>query len=375
MSEPKPSSKRQFMGPVPKPYIPKKKRVASETEYKPILQQKIQWKELEVEENLKQYAKQQFTVKSKIPTDVDSVLSGHDGAITALRWHPVYGHLLVSSSLDSSVRLWSVYPNKGEVLNLRHTQGVKDIRWSVDGCTLFSGGLDCYVNVIDTEKGVCSHSYKHTEWVTSLCAHPTNPSLFLSGGHQKGIVCWDTRVGSVVCEYFAEFGEVEDMTFLDKNGNSFLSSAEITKRNSTDKGLIVWDFRSGAPLSNQIYLETYTCSCVRKHPTEEVFVAQSAADYLALFQSTKPYRLNRTKRYGGHKVSGYKIGFSFSPDGEIIVTGSTGGSLYFYDYHTSRILDVMRAFNKCACMCAEYHPRLSSAIAIGSWDGKIAVLK
>ena len=57
----------------------------------------------------------------------------------------------------------------------------------------------------------------------------------------------------------------------------------------------MWDFRSGAPLSNQIYLETYTCSCVRKHPTEEVFVAQSAADYLALFQSTKPYRLNRTK--------------------------------------------------------------------------------
>ena len=35
----------------------------------------------------------------------------------------------------------------------------------------------------------------------------------------------------------------------------------------------------------------------------------------------------------------------------------------------------MRAFNKCACMCAEYHPRLSSAIAIGSWDGKIAALK
>ena len=35
----------------------------------------------------------------------------------------------------------------------------------------------------------------------------------------------------------------------------------------------------------------------------------------------------------------------------------------------------MRAFNKCAGMCAEYHPRLSSAIAIGSWDGKIAVLK
>lgn len=74
-------------------------------------------------------------------------------------------------------------------------------------------------------------------------------------------------------------------------------------------------------------------------------------------------------------MSGYKIGFSFSPDGEIIVTGSSGGSLYFYDYHTSRILNVMKPFNKCACMCAEYHPLLSSVVAIGSWNGKIAVLK
>lgn len=80
----------------------------------------------------------------------------------------MYGHLLVSSSLDSSVRLWSVYPNKGEVLNLKHTQGVKDVRWSVDGHTLFSGGLDSYVNVIDAEKGVCSHSYKHTEYYIGL---------------------------------------------------------------------------------------------------------------------------------------------------------------------------------------------------------------
>ena len=48
-------------------------------------------------------------------------------------------------------------------------------------------------------------------------------------------------------------------------------------------------------MSNQVYLETYTCSCVRKHPKEDIFVAQSAANYIALFQSTKPYRMNRRK--------------------------------------------------------------------------------
>ena len=166
-----------------------------------------------------------FTPKSKIPTSVDTVLSGHTNAVTAVRWHPQYGHLLASTSLDSTMRIWSVFPNKGEVFQLEHTKGVKDVRWSSDGRTLFSGGLDCYVNVVDAEKGICSHSYKHTEsmfgcslpcrYVTSLCCHPYNPHLFLAGGQRRGIVCWDTRVSSVVCEYFAEFGEVEDLAFLD----------------------------------------------------------------------------------------------------------------------------------------------------------------
>ena len=51
--------------------------------------------------------------------------------------------------------------------------------------------------------------------MTSLCAHPTNPFLFLSGGQRRGIVCWDSRISSVVCEYYDQFGEVQDMTFLD----------------------------------------------------------------------------------------------------------------------------------------------------------------
>lgn len=42
-------------------------------------------------------------------------------------------------------------------------------------------------------------------------------------------------------------------------------------------------------------MEGYTCTCVRKHPIESVFVAQSAAGYIAAFESTKPYRLDMRK--------------------------------------------------------------------------------
>ena len=104
-------------------------------------------------------------MKSKMPTEVAVVLPGNKGVITALRWHPHYGHLLASSSLDSSVRLWSVFPSKEEILKLNHKQGVKDVRWSMDGHTLYSVGLDSYVNVIDAESGSVAHSYKHAEYV------------------------------------------------------------------------------------------------------------------------------------------------------------------------------------------------------------------
>ena len=106
-----------------------------------------------------------FKVASKIPSSAEAVLKGHTNAVNNLRWHPLYGHLLASSSLDHTARIWSVYPNKGEVLRISHNEGVKDVRWTCDGASLLTGGLDFYVNVTDVEKGVCIHSYKHNEWM------------------------------------------------------------------------------------------------------------------------------------------------------------------------------------------------------------------
>ena len=88
---------------------------------------------------------------------------------------------------------------------------------------------------------------------------------------------------------------IRNIIHVQKEEYSFLSSAEIIKRNSSDQGLIAWDFRTGARLSNQIYLEGYTCTSVACHPTESAFIAQSTAGYIALFESMKPYRLNKKK--------------------------------------------------------------------------------
>ena len=56
----------------------------------------------------------------------------------------------------------------------------------------------------------------------------------------------------ITSTYSALFGQVQDVAFL-PGGDEFVSAAEVVKRNSTDKGIMVWDFRSTAVLSNQIY--------------------------------------------------------------------------------------------------------------------------
>ena len=74
----------------------------------------------------------------------------------------------------------------------------------------------------------CSVPYIQVVWKIPLCS---------------------SQVASV---YSAFFGQVQDLAFL-PGAEAFVSAAEVVRRNSTDKGIMVWDFRSTAILSNQIY--------------------------------------------------------------------------------------------------------------------------
>ena len=49
--------------------------------------------------------------------------------------------------------------------------------------------------------------------------------------------------------------------------------------------------------------ERYTCPSLALHPVEEGFVAQTNGNYMALFSGLRPYRMNKRRRYEGHKVS------------------------------------------------------------------------
>ncbi|PNJ26322.1 WDR25 isoform 10, partial [Pongo abelii] len=79
-------------------------------------------------------------------------------------------------------------------------------------------------------------------------------------------------------------------------------STDASTRDSADRTIIAWDFRTSAKISNQIFHERFTCPSLALHPREPVFLAQTNGNYLALFSTVWPYRMSRRRRYEGHKV-------------------------------------------------------------------------
>jgi len=297
---------------------------------------------------------------------------GHTAGVNCVRWSKPSGHLLASGSMDHLVKIWDIFRSRECVLTLKsHKGAVRDLQWNHDGTHLITASFDSTAKLHDIETGHLIESFEHTQFVTTVAYHPEQPNLFVSGGFKSGILCWDIRSRSVTKEFRGMFGSIQSLEFLNR-GTQLVASSDATKRNATDKAILIWDFDSTIILSNQIYLEAYTCPCVCAHPEGKHFVAQSNGNYIAIFSSVAPFKLNKYKRFEGHMVSGYCIKCNFSPDGSVVLTGSSDGSIYFYNWKTSNIIKILSAHSK-VCMEAMYHPLIPAVIASCSWDGSICI--
>ncbi|XP_076910872.1 uncharacterized protein LOC143568657 [Bidens hawaiensis] len=302
-------------------------------------------------------------------------LTGHTKAVNAIQWSNTHSHLLASAGMDSSIYIWNVWNTenkKSRVLNV-HTAAVKDIKWSTQGLTLLSCGYDCSSRLIDVEKGLETRVFKEDQVVGVVKFHPNNSNLFLSGGSNGVIRLWDIRTGNEVNRYVRGLGPILDLEFMN-NTREFISSSDESKSNISENSIIVWDVSRQVPLSNQIYVEAYTCPCIRHHPTDPYFVAQSNGNYIAIFSSKPPFRLDKYKRYESHGVSGFPIKCNFSPDGKKLATGSSDGCIYIYDTKTCQLIKKTKVYEQ-ACIDVAFHPIITDIIASCSWSGEISVFE
>jgi len=95
---------------------------------------------------------------NRIPRKILHVLPGHSGTVNRIHWNIAeYSHLLLTASMDATVRVWNVLSSRDSdpcVRTLKvHSKAVKAARWSACGRQILSCSYDKFAKLTDVECG------------------------------------------------------------------------------------------------------------------------------------------------------------------------------------------------------------------------------
>ncbi|KAK9472670.1 WD40-repeat-containing domain protein [Dipodascopsis tothii] len=290
---------------------------------------------------------------------------GHYKGVSALRFFPKHGHLLLSAGMDGKVKLWDCY-HKRELLRsyVGHGKAVKDAYFTNDGTKFLSASYDATIKLWDTETGQCISRFGTGKTPNCVRFNPDDDKQdqFLAGMSDKKIVQFDTRTTEIVQEYDHHLGAVNSITFVDDN-RRFMTTSD-------DKSIRVWEWQINVPIKFIADPQQHSMPTAALHPSGKYVAAQSMDNTILVFGATDRFRQNRKRVFRGHNCAGYGIEVNFSPDGRWLMSGDTGGYACFWDWKTTQLKSKFKAHDGCL-VCIAAHPQESSKVVTGGLDGKI----
>ena len=303
--------------------------------------------------------------KCFIPKKHIHTWEGHSKGISAIRWFPRSGHLLLSASMDCKVKIWEVYNERRCVRTyLGHKQAVRDIIFNNDGKQFLSAGYDRYVKLWDTETGECISRFTNRKVPYCVKFHPEEDKqhLFVAGTADKKIVCWDTRSGEIVQEYDRHLGAVNTITFVDYN-RRFCTTSD-------DKSLRVWEWDIPVDFKYIADPTMHSMPSVTLSPNGKWLACQSMDNQIVIFNVLNRFKFMRKKVFKGHMVAGYACSVDYSPDMSYLMSGDADGKLYIWDWKTTKLYTKFKAHDDVLISCL-WHPHETSKVVTAGWDGLI----
>ncbi|KAI9572692.1 WD40 repeat-like protein [Boletus coccyginus] len=299
-----------------------------------------------------------------IPKACIHTWTGHTQGVSVVRLFPDTGHLLLSGSMDTKIKLWDVYTHGNCLRTFHgHVQAVKDVTFSNDGTKFLSCGYDRQMKLWDTETGQCLKRFSNGKTPYVVRFHPDDDKqhIFLAGMSDKKIIQYDMNSGEITQEYDQHLGPVNTITFVDEN-RRFVTTSD-------DKTIRAWDYDIPVVIKYIAEPHMHSMPAVTLHPSKKYFAAQSLDNQILVY-STDNFRQNRKKRFAGHSVAGYACQVGFSPDGKWISSGDSEGNVVFWDWKSGRIKSRLKAHSK-VVIAHEWLPHETSKVVTASWDGLI----
>lgn len=300
-----------------------------------------------------------------IPKRLVHTWSGHTKGVSAIRFFPKHGHLILSAGMDTKVKIWDVF-NSGKCMRtyMGHSKAVRDISFCNDGTKFLTAGYDKNIKYWDTETGqvISTFSTGKIPYVVRLNPDDDKQNILLAGMSDKKIVQWDMNTGEITQEYDQHLGAVNTITFVDNN-RRFVTSSD-------DKSLRVWEF--GIPVVIKYISEPHMHSMpsISLHPNSNWLAAQSLDNQILIYSTRERFQLNKKKRFAGHIAAGYACQVNFSPDGRFVMSGDGEGKCWFWDWKSCRVFRTLKC-HEGVCIGCEWHPLEQSKVATCGWDGLI----
>ncbi|KAL8785886.1 MAG: hypothetical protein Q9213_003118 [Squamulea squamosa] len=302
--------------------------------------------------------------KNYIPKKLFHTWDSGKKAINALRFFPGSGHLLLSASADTKVRLFDVYHDRSILRTyMGHSKSVTDTRFDDTGARLLTGSYDRYIKLWDTETGACVSRFQtSTKAVPNVIRFCPSSDEIIIGTSDKKLVQFDVRSGEMTQEYDHHLGPVNTITFCDQ-GKRFISTSD-------DRSLRVWENSIPVPIKYISEPHMFALTNAAPHPNGKSVAFQSGDNQIVVYASVEKFRQNRKKSFRGHNNAGYAIDVDISPDGQFVTSGDSAGYLCVWDWRTSKLYHKILADDGPVTRVA-WHPQESSKVVTAGLSGQI----
>jgi WD40 repeat protein/tRNA A-37 threonylcarbamoyl transferase component Bud32/tetratricopeptide (TPR) repeat protein len=258
----------------------------------------------------------------------------HPKAIWTVAFSPD-GRLALTGGEDKTARLWDIATGRPAGMPMVHQGEVLAVAFSPDGRTVLTGSSDGTArrwNVADGQP--IGGPLKHQDRVSSVAFSPDGLTI-LTGSFDGTAGLWEAATGQPIGALMRHGGKVYSVAFSPDGQFALTGSADHTAR--------LWDAATGMPSGQPFEHEGDVLSVAFSPDGRRIAVGGETTrlwDPITHQPVGPPITAETRKFPDGRGLTVVGATLAFSPDGPVLLVGSSGGGIGLRDASTGRPLAV-----------------------------------